>query len=111
MALQTGRQVEIKNAKHVIGKIVRLRDSDPIGGDVYEVEIDPQHLYIRESNFEPIDVPKFETPLVIRASDEWLAETQRATSIMKAAIDNPNDPTLRKAMVESLDRLGHIDSI
>jgi len=111
MALQTGQQVEIKNTKHVIGKIVRLRDSDPIGGVVYEVEIDPQHLYLRESSLESFDVPKVETPHLNRASDEWLAEAQRATSIMQAVIDNPNDPTLRKAMVESLDKLGHIDSI
>jgi hypothetical protein len=108
MALQPGQKVRVKNATHVIGKIVRLRDSDPVDGDIYEVEIDPRHLYLRAASLEVLEEPRTEMKHPRMGTNEWVAEAQRAPRMLQAVIDNPYDPVARKALVEALDKLGLI---
>jgi hypothetical protein len=106
VALKPGQEVRIKNPNYMVGKIVRLTDSEP-DGDFYLVEIEPRKLRLRASSFEVIEEPQPETKPK-PGSWEWIAEARRAPAILQAAIDNPDDPTARNAMVETLDRLGLI---
>lgn len=111
MAFQSGQDVRIKNTHHVIGKVVRLRDSDAVEGNIYEVEVDPRHLYLRESSLEAVNVTQDDAKPLSPGSHEWVAEVKRAIGIMQAVIDNPDDPILQKAMVETLDKLGLVEPI
>src|ERR1700733_8142184 len=104
--LQPGQEVGIKNTRHVIGKIVRLRDSDPVGGDIYEVEIDPRHIYLRLSDLEVFEDEPTDSNNPKQGTREWTAEALRAARILQVALDHPDDPIARKAMAETLEKLG-----
>jgi hypothetical protein len=41
-------------------------------------------------------------------SPEWIAEAQRAPSVLQAALDNPDDLAIRNAVIETLEKLGFI---
>ncbi|HEY1903995.1 MAG TPA: hypothetical protein VGG56_16290 [Terracidiphilus sp.] len=108
MAFQPGQEVRVKNTQHIIGKIVRLRDSDPIEGDLYLVKIEPRTLVLKVSSLEAIDDSGADPKRPKPGTPEWIAEAQRAVSILQAALNNPEDPIARKAMVETLDKLGFL---
>ena len=68
MAFQIGKEVRIRNTKHVFGKIASTID------DQYLVDIEPRKLRLRASDIEEIDQPepKSNEPTLIE-SERWLA--------------------------------------
>ena len=108
MTFQPGQEVRVKNTEHVIGKIVRLRDADPNKGDIYEIELDPSHLYLRVSSIEVLEGATSQTNKLKEGTPQWVTETDRVFGLLRAALDHPYDVTSRQAVVDSLERLGGV---
>jgi hypothetical protein len=111
MSFEPGQEVSIKKPLPTIGKILKLKETDPTVGELYLVEIDRQTLLLRAADFEVLNGTGDETGKLIFGTQEWAAEAQRASAMLQAVLGSSTNDALRVALSESLEALGLMSPI